>query len=797
MKLTYSWLLEHLQTPRSARELSDVLTRSGMEVEGFTDLGQGLERVQSGVLMAVERHPNADRLTVCRVLVGGDGLLNVVCGATNHKVGDAVAVAREGAVLPHGLTIRKGKIRGETSEGMLCSLTELGMAEKSDGILILPPGTAAGQPIAALLGREEVVLELNITPNRGDCLSVRGVARDLAAVLEAPMLPLESGVNEDPEVAGRHPVQVILEDGEGCPRYAGRVVEGVRIGPSPEWLKRRLESVGLRSLNNVVDATNFVMLELGQPLHAFDLAKLAPPVVVRKARSGEKLLTLDGVERELSETMTVIADQNQALALGGILGGESSAVSDSTVNLFLESAYFDAVTIARAGRKLGVITDSRHRFERGVDPEGQRLALDRLTRLIVELAGGTAGPALAVESGAWRTPEPILLRPERVNRRGGIDLAPEAMTAMLERLECQRVREEQGTGRIWFQPPSHRHDLRIEEDLLEEVIRLHGYDRVPATPPVAPLTPAPEDPLRGLVAEARRWLAGQGYLECVNYAFISREAQRVCDAEREPVALLNPISEELAVMRTRLAPGLIESAKRNLHRGAERLRLFECGRVFLPQPDGTVREPEQLAGLMAGPLVERAWHTPARMGDFFDLKGDVERLLIGLRQGAPRFAAGGPEWLHPGRKAVILLNDREVGWLGQLHPRIQASWDLPQPALLFELDLAVAPTQGATGKTTALSRFPGVTRDFAFLVPREVPAMELLEGIRGVDPLARESALFDLYEGEHLPEGMKSLAVGVLLQAEDRTLTDAEAQEVAGRIVAFAAERFGARLRGG
>ncbi|MEO5353632.1 MAG: phenylalanine--tRNA ligase subunit beta, partial [Magnetococcus sp. XQGC-1] len=476
MKFTHQWLLQHIPTDLTPQAIGERLTLAGLELEGLTDLRQGLEQVQVGRLLAVAPHPDADRLTLCQVQVGAEQL-SIVCGAQNHRSGDRVAVARVGAVLANGLTIQRSRIRGQLSEGMLCSQAELGLAGSSDGILILPPETVDGLPLAEVLGRNDHLFELSLTPNRGDCLGVRGIARELGALTQTPLHPLPVAA---PEVQSQQEM-VRIEDAEGCPRYAGRIVRGVRIAPSPEWLRLRLESVGIRSINNVVDITNYILLDLNQPLHAFDLARLHLPLQIRRARSGERLRTLDGVERLLNEEMTVIADSQHPLALAGIMGGEESGVTAETTDLFLESAWFEPIRIARTGRRLGINSDSRHRFERGTDPEGLLLALERATQWILELAGGTAEPILWADTGRWSPLPPVSMRPQRINRLGGVALTPEGMATMLGHLGCRLVAQEGES--MTFQPPSHRHDLRREEDLLEEVIRLHGYDQVQTSLP--------------------------------------------------------------------------------------------------------------------------------------------------------------------------------------------------------------------------------------------------------------------------------------------------------------------------
>ncbi|MBF0310762.1 MAG: phenylalanine--tRNA ligase subunit beta [Magnetococcales bacterium] len=799
MKFSHSWLRQHLDIELSPTAIGDILTMSGLELERLQDLGAGLHGVVVAQLLSVDRHPGADRLTLCQVRVGEE-TLPVVCGASNHRAGNKVALARVGAVLPGGHPIREAKIRGEVSKGMLCSEVELGLAASAAGVLILPPEAPEGMELAAWLGRKDHVYEVNVTPNRGDCLGVRGIARDLGAVLDKPLLPLESRVRENPAVNDRHPVAVRIDFAKGCPRYTGRVIAGVKVAPSPPWLVQQLELAGIRSINNVVDVTNYVMLELGQPLHAFDLARLAPPIVVRKAAEGEILVTLDEVSRTLSGEMTLIADARRVLALAGIMGGQESGVEENTNDLFLESAFFDPIVTARTGRRLGVLSESRHRFDRGTDPLGLRLALDRATRLIQELAGGEAGVAVEVDAGTWQPAAAIPFRPERANRLGGLSLDQATQSAMLERLGC--IKQDRGAEGLFFQPPSHRHDLRQEEDLVEEIVRLYGYDRVPPVLPAGAMaTPAPATAVTTIQQKARQLLVGLGYLENVNYAFVSPALATLFDAEAPQTALrlANPLSDEQSLLRTTVVAGLADAARRNISRGNTSLRLFETGRIFRRQ-ERQPREEERLAGLLCGSRLGRNWHTADAPVDFFDLKGDVEALLMALGHEGCRFLPQGPAFLHPGRAATIQsrVGGCTLGWLGELHPAWREKLDVDLPLLLFELDVA-ALTEGKRISTSpAPSRFQASVRDYALKVPREVAAQSLLDAIQGLAPdLIRKVTLFDLYQGPHLPEGFKGFGVEVVYQAQDRTLTEAETQELGRQMLDHLRQTFAVSLRDG
>ncbi|MBF0604779.1 MAG: phenylalanine--tRNA ligase subunit beta [Nitrospirae bacterium] len=791
MKFTRRWLLEHWDGDLDAESIGKRLTGGGLEVAGITRLDKGLAHVQIGHLLEVSQHPDADRLTVCRVDVGSE-TLTIVCGARNHKVGDKVAVAREGATLPNGLKIVTSRIRGQVSQGMLASEAELGLATASEGILILPEDAVPGMGLAAFLGRDDDLLELELTPNRGDCLGVRGIARELSALTGQKMRPLI------PRIAAAEDAlaEIVIEHGAGCPRYAGRIIRGVRVGPSPAWLKNRLEAVGLRSINTVVDVTNFILLDLNQPMHAFDLGHLALPLVVRGAFSGETITLLDGSTPVLAPEHLVIADSRRPLALAGIMGGMDSGVTEATCDIFLEAAFFDPIIVTRTGRRLGIHSDSRFRFERGTDPMGLSVAMERATELILSLCGGRAGPITLVESGAWKPASPIRLRHERVNRLAGIHLSHPDMEALLIGLGCEKSLS---GGETFFRPPSHRHDLILEEDLVEEIARLYGYDNVASVLPRLEMKPAEYDPRERLSWDVRRRMAAMGYLETINYSFVSQSLQHRFDPDKTPEALVNPISEDMAVMRTSLCPGLLESARRNVSRGNGDAALFEVGRAFF-HDQGRLVERERLAGLVTGERHSRAWHTPSRGVDFFDLKGDLEQLLSSLGCSNVVFDVGGPDFLHPGQKGVfrLLEKDRPLGWIGMLHPDHQGLLDLSQAVFMFELEMDGLHSHVSGGEQGGqpFSRFPALERDFAFMVDLEVGAGPFMAAMARVEPdLIQDVRLFDVYRGDELPDGKKSFTINVVFRSPDRTLTDQDAQALCTRIVMTAQELFGALQR--
>ncbi len=795
MKLTLNWLHDHIDTDLSAETIGAKLTMAGLELDGLTRLDQGMEQVMVGILMDVKPHPNADRLTLCQVRIL-DETLTLVCGAKNHAQGDKVAVARLGAKLPNGLTITETQIRGITSQGMLCSKQELGLATTSEGILILPPQTPEGTPIASVLGLDDVVFELGITPNRGDCLGVRGIARELGAITSTPLKPLPPITTEATHTTK---AEIHIEDTTGCPRYAGRIIKNIQVAPSPQWLQKRLESVGLRAINNVVDITNFILLDLNQPLHAFDLARLQLPMVVRRAKDGESLRTLDGVERVLTQQMTVIADQQQALALAGIMGGETSGVEATTTDIFLEVAYFDPIATARTGRRLEIVSDSRHRFERGVDPEAITQVMERATQMIIELAGGHAGPITLQDAGTWYPPAPIEYRPQRINQSGSIQLSVEAMNGLLQGIGCHITPIDPEGQRFLALPPSWRHDLRLEEDLLEEVIRLYGYDRIPASLPYVPAEPPKPNLMHHLINHTRELLIGLGYLETINYAFVSAAIQGRFNKTLRPLALLNPLSEDQAVLRTELTAGLIETVQRNVNRGTSRLRLFEVGRVFLTDGQGGVTEQETMAAILTGSADEPTLHAPSRPIDFYDLKGDVEAILTDLLGDGVIFLPGGPEFLHPAKKAEISTKQGQLlGWMGAIHPTEQEALDLRKELYVVELNLTACSTikKLTTKNSTAISRYPAIQSDFTFLLTEKSPAQSVIDLLLQIDATRiKQVTVTALYTGEGVPSGEKSLTVSLMLQADDRTLTDQDSKEITDKVIATMQERFKATLR--
>lgn len=811
MKVSLRWLSEFVSLSPSPREIAHRLTLSGLEVEGIHALGTLPPELVTGRILAMKPHPNADRLTLCTVQGPGEPV-QVVCGAKNMKPGDIVPFAQVGTVLASGLKIEKAKLRGETSHGMLCSSRELGLSDEHAGLLILPAETPVGVPVAQVLPPADTVLELAVTTNRSDCLSVLGVARELSALFEVPLRtqaphfsqPILKGQASPTweTVADVVPASLSVQS-SNCPRYLGRVVAGVKVGPSPAWLVERLTAAGLRSINNVVDATNYVMLERGQPLHAFDLDRLAgPQVSVRQGVSGEKLLCLDGVERSVDARDLVICDPKGPIAIAGVMGGELSSVQDSTHRLFLEAAWFVPRSVRATARRCGLHTDSSHRFERGVDPEGVGAGMDALTALIVQLTGGhVVGETLSHQADA--APATLIeARPARIRALLGMDIPDAQMVRHLTRLHMQVTVT---PGGLEVLPPSHRLDISTEADLAEEVARVEGYEHVPTTLPSGALRNPYVSPRRQMVRQLVRFLTARGLDQVINYTFVSSqliEGLRLPegDIRRSPVRLLNPISEEMSVMRTTVVPSLLKNAAYNSRREHADLKLFEVGRVFLPQGEGRrPLERDMLGVLLTGARGERGWtnSSPSDL-DVYDMKGVLEALVGWLRPGDVTLRPDDPEpFLAPGQGWSIVLGGQTLGCLGMLHPDLARTLDLEKPVVLLEL--AVEPlwaAREAQPRFAPIPRFPKVERDLGLLVPEAVSAEALLSRVRALGGVLLEKAMiFDLYRGRSIPEGLKSVAIGLVMRADDRTLVDTEVQEVYERILSGLKDSFGVSLR--
>ncbi|RTR06277.1 phenylalanine--tRNA ligase subunit beta [Halomonas nitroreducens] len=792
MKFSEQWLREWVSPALATQALADQITMAGLEVDAIEAVASAFDGVVVAEVVAKAPHPGADKLNVCQVDDGSAEPVQVVCGAPNVAEGQKVPFARVGAVLPGDFKIKKAKLRGVESRGMICSASELGLAEEaSEGILVLPGEAPVGEDFRDFLSLDDHTIEVDLTPNRGDCLSVKGMAREVGVLNRLAVTPPAIS-----PVAPAHdetfPVRV--EDPEGCPRYLGRLIKGVDVtAETPLWMVERLRRGGIRAIDPVVDVTNYVMLELGQPLHAFDRANLQGAVVVRQAREGERLVLLDGQEITLSDATLVIADERGPLAIAGVMGGEHSGVSAGTRDIFLESAHFSPLAVAGQARAYGLHTDASHRFERGVDPTLAREAAERATALLLAITGGEAGPLVeVVDTDHLPGEREVLLRRARLDQALDKALPAEDVGEILERLGMAVEACEEGwRARV----PSWRFDVAIEEDLIEEVARIHGYNRLPARRPQARLSLRPDHEARTPLSRLRRQLVARGYFEAVTYSFVAPELQAALLPEAVSPTLANPISSDLSVMRASLFPGLVRALQYNLNRQQSRVRLFETGLVFRGELEALSQVP-MLGALVCGAREPEGWSGGKDKVDFFDLKGDLESLLaMGGEPEAWRFELGEHAALHPGQCARILYRGEEAGWIGTLHPAVRAKLGLKVDALLFEVRLD-ALTHGKVPAFRPLSRYPEVRRDLAFLVDVDLPVQSLLDTLRAqAGEWLVEAHLFDVYQGKGVPEGRKSVALGLTWQHPSRTLNDDEINQLVDAIVEESRLHLGAELR--
>ena len=803
MLVSLRWLRDYVDVDLTPAELADRLTMAGLEVDAVRDTAPDFTRVVVSKILSVKPHPNAEKLSLCEVATGAE-TLPIVCGAANIHAGDVVPLAMVGATIPGGYTIKSSIIRGERSEGMLCSEEELGIGPDNTGIMILPDGLQPGQDLADALDLRDTVLDIGVTPNRSDCLSIIGVAREVAAVTSRKLRRPEITFTEnDEDIHGITSVRIL--DPDACPRYTARVIRNVAIRPSPAWMRRRLESVGLRVINNVVDVTNFVMMEYGQPLHAFDFRFLEEGrIVVRKSREGESFVSLDEKERILRAETLMICDGVKPVAIAGIMGGLNSEVKEDTSTVLLESAYFDPASIRRSSRWLGMSTDAAFRFERGIDPEGVVRALNRAAQLIAEISGGTiCSGCIDQYPRKISAAENIPLRFRRVNAILGTKITAARMIRILEGLEMKVTREDRQRCRVT--PPTFRVDISREIDLIEEIARLYGYDQVPETLPAASHLTLEKDRKKVLEERIRRLMNGCGYSEAITYSFITPAApdQLTLDAgdpRRNLVRIRNPLTEEQSVMRTTLVYSLLETMRKNAHAGSFDLKIFETGRIFLAgKPGGLPVEINRVGGLLTGARYDDGWHFKEVNADFYDIKGCVEGLLDDLKVERVGFRADLREpFLHPGRCCGITAGEAVIGFLGEVHPDVLARMDLKNRAMVFEIDLdRLGRFFSDELSCRDVSKFPSSSRDVAFLVSRERQAEEMIRFALDIhEELLEKVRIFDVYEGKGIPEGMKSLGLRFSYRAADRTLTDSEVSQVHGGIVRRMIERSGARIRG-
>ncbi|HEX2829478.1 MAG TPA: phenylalanine--tRNA ligase subunit beta [Burkholderiales bacterium] len=783
MKFSENWLRTFVDPKLDTNALADAITFGGIEVEEIEPAAPSFAQVVVGEVLSVEKHPNAERLSLCQVNVGVAPLA-IVCGAPDVRAGMKVPTALVGAKLP-GIEIKAAKVRGIESHGMLCSEKELGLSEESSGLMALPADATVGMSVRELLDLDDAVLTTKPTPNRGDCLSILGVAREVAAITgAAARLPQVDPVPAATDAA----LTVTLETPDACPLYCGRLVKGVNArAATPQWMRARLERSGLRSISAIVDITNYVMLELGQPLHAFDANKLEGGIRVRCARPAEKLELLNGETRELSPEYLVIADEEKAVALAGIMGGAGTAVDDATRDIFLESAFFSPDVIAGKSRVLGFGSDSSFRFERGVDFGGTHRALERATQLVLELCGGAAGP---VTEARATLPErkPVTLRLTRAQRVLGIALPAGEVEDVLKRLGFAY---ESRDGAFVVTPPTYRFDIEIEEDLIEEIARIRGYENIPAAEPLARVSMlrAPEATRSRAALRAR--VAERDYTEVVTYSFIDAKWEAELAGNPHPVALANPIASQMSVMRSSLIPGLIDAVAFNVRHRQARVRVFEIGRCFRKAGDDYA-QPVRVGGAAYGDALPEQWGMPARRVDFYDVKGDLEAVFAPRE---PRFEAAEHPALHPGKSAKLIVGTQTVGWIGELHPRWQQKYDLPLAPVLFELEYD-ALAAGEVAAYREIPRFPPVRRDMAALFDEAVPYQAVIEALKAdAAPIVTDVRLFDVYRGKDLEKGKKSLAFRVLLQDTRKTLTDAEVESAVSRLRDVLRQRFDAKLR--
>ena len=793
MLIPESWLRTLANPSMTTAELAHLLTMSGLEVESCTPVAPPFTGIVVGEVLTVAKHPNADKLSLCSVNVGQGEPLQIVCGAPNVRAGMKVPLAMIGASLP-GLEIKAAKMRGVESQGMLCSARELGMSEDHSGLLELDAAAVVGGNVRDLLQLDDHVFEIKLTPNKADCLSVLGVAREVAALTRAKLLPPDVK-----PVAAKSDAKVAfgITDADGCGRFTGRAIRNVNAkAPTPDWMKQRLERAGQRSISALVDVTNYVMLELGRPLHVYDQDKLTGAIDVRWGRAGEKLKLLNDQTVDVDASVLCIADGSGPIGLAGIMGGDSTKAELETTNIFLESAFFFPAAIAGRSRRYNFSSDASHRFERGVDFDNNIAGIERATQLVLDICGGEPGPTVDLVS---RLPErkPVAMRIDRARKIIGVPVSADEMADIFTRLSLPFTRSDDA---FTVTPPSYRFDIEIEEDLIEEIARVYGFERIPANPPSAPAAMRTEPEGRRSLHVLRALLAGRDYQEVVNFSFVDAGWEADLAGNPDPIKLLNPIASHQSVMRSTLLGGLIETIRYNAARKLSRIRVFEVGRAFLR--DASVKEgdlavaglhqPMRIAAAAFGPADEEQWGIPGRGVDFFDLKADVEAMVWPR---AARFEAATHPALHPGRSARVWVDGEALGWIGELHPRWQARFELPQPVVVFELDATLlqavpVPHPGQP------SRFPSVVRDLAVLVDAERPVQALLDALSAEKPaIVRSVRLFDLYHGKNLPAGRKSLAFRIVMQDTEKTLTDAEADSAIAQMIELLGQRFGATLR--
>jgi len=803
MLLSIKWLRDYVDIELTPGELAGLLTMAGLEVDAIRETSPPFTGTVAAKILSIKPHPRADKLSLCEVSTGKD-TYPVVCGAGNISPGDVVPLAKERATIPGGITIKRSIIRGEVSEGMLCSEKELGLGEDAAGIMILPPDLTPGCDLTDALDLKDTVLDISITPNRADCLSIIGLAREVAAITGGKLSYPRIAFSEEGENI-RRITSVDILDPDLCQRYSARVIRNVKIKPSPLWMRTRLEAVGLRAINNIVDVTNFVMMELGQPLHAFDYHLLEEGrIVVRRSHQGETFTTLDGKEHRLPSDTALICDGAKPVAIGGIMGGLNSEVRENTEMVLLESAYFNPSAIRRSARTLGMGTESSFRFERGVDSEGVIRALNRAAQLIADISCGQICKNYIDQYPKRMETPSISLRLKRVNEVLGTAIDTQEMAKILRSLEIAINKVEEDEEVYQITPPTFRVDITREIDLIEEIARLYGYDRIPAKLPTVSVMPVIKTSKKSLEDRIRGVLVGHGYSEVINYSFICPESVDILtlekdDKRRQLVRINNPLTEDQSVMRTTLLYSLLKTYEKNTRTGCFNLKIFEIGRVFFHRKEGELPVEENHVGcLLAGLRHDDLWHfkSPA---DFYDLKGCVEDIFGHLKISDVKFRSDTPEtFLHPGRSCSIYLGDQFVGFLGEVHPHVLASLDLKNRVMVFELDLdALTANFSDRVLYREVSRFPSSSRDVAFLVSEALEANEIIvSALGGGEELLEKVHIFDIYTDQGIPKGMKSLGLRFSYRSSNRTLTDVEVNQVHSRIVQEIVASTGAKIRG-
>jgi len=794
MKFSEKWLREWVNPAVSRDELCEQLSMAGLEVDGVEPVAGEFSGVVVGEVVECGQHPNADKLRVTKINVGDDELVDIVCGAPNCRQGLKVAVAKVGAVLPGDFKIKKAKLRGEPSFGMLCSYSELGVSDDHSGIIELPLDAPVGEDIRDYLGLDDVTIEVDLTPNRADCLGLRGIAREVgvlnkADVCEPVIAPVATAIEDK--------LAISLSAPQACPRYLGRVVKGVNVkADSPLWLTEKLRRSGIRSIDPIVDVTNYVLLELGHPMHAFNLAAIEGGINVRMATAGEKLTLLDETEVELKDNTLVIADDNKALAMAGIFGGLHSGTDENTTDILLESAFFHPDAIMGKARQYGLHTDASHRYERGVDPQLQATAMERATQLILEICGGEAGPVVeAVSESDIPTRAEVTLRKARLAKVLGIDIAADTVSEILARLGLDAKETDEG----WVATaPSYRFDIEIEEDLIEEVARVYGYNNIPNQAPVAALSMIPATEKQLSVNAVKSVLLNRGYNEAITYSFVDPKIQNALFPESNGLVLPHPISADMSIMRVSLWPGLLQATSYNQKRQQQRIRLFETGLRFVPDAEApnSIRQEPMLAGVVAGRRYDEHWDANDKPVDFFDAKADVEALLaLTGKAKTVTFNTETHSALHPGMSAAIYLDDKCVGWLGAVHPQFSKQLGTNGRVFVFELELA-ALTDRKLPQAQPISKYPANRRDIAITVKQTVKVGDIIKFVEkiGVNQLVGLN-LFDVYTGQGIADGEKSLALSLILQDPGKTLEDAEIQAAVDSVIQGLESEFGAALR--